>query len=442
MFCGECGTKNTGTSQFCENCGAKLAGNPEQQATPSQVEGNVNNVEQNNMNNVQQSQMMPNNQVVAATPVQPAKPMSKKNKIILAIIAVVVAILGGTYYYLGTLVTPEKVAEEYFNALVEVDAKKIYKFLQVEETDFTTKKMFEKVVKNTTDKDSQMKIVNYTVGSVKYDDLSKMTAKVTITYVEKDKEKSQTLDVKLTKGKDKKWLFYDQWFVVTSVYGVKENVTVKVEKDAKVTIEGVKLDKKYIDEDSSTSYSDYYKVPAMFSGKYKFNVEYTNGLETEELVNVSSGGYYASLSASSLTKKIKQEITNQVTTDIQLIYDSVIAKKTFDDIKSNFEFTDADLTNITTSYNSLVKDLESSSTKLTKLKVSNAEISSLYVNSDGTLNISTSVKYDYTVSYQSSGKEQTHSGEATNYPTLVYKRVDGKYKLTNIKYLRTYFTRY
>ena len=24
MFCGECGTKNTGGSQFCENCGAKL----------------------------------------------------------------------------------------------------------------------------------------------------------------------------------------------------------------------------------------------------------------------------------------------------------------------------------------------------------------------------------------------------------------------------------
>ena len=217
MFCGECGTKNTGTSQFCENCGAKLAGAPEQQANPSPVEGNVNNVQMNNVQPTQQNQM-PNTQVMAT---QPAKPMSKQTKLILTIIAVLAALFGGVYYYLGTLVTPEKVAEDYFNALVEVDAKKIYKFLQVEQTDFTTEKMFEKVIKNTTDKSTKMEIVNYEVGKVKYDDLSKMTAKVTITYVEKDKEKSQTVDVKLAKGKDKKW--YERLtpsFVATFIFTV------------------------------------------------------------------------------------------------------------------------------------------------------------------------------------------------------------------------------
>ena len=150
MFCGECGTKNSGTSQFCENCGAKLAGAPEQQVNPSQGEENVNNVQTNNMQN-----QMPNTQVMAT---QPAKPMSKQTKLILTIIAVIAVLFGGAYYYLGTLVTPEKVAEDYFNALVEVDAKKIYKFLQVEQTDFTTEKMFEKVIKNTTDKSSKMEI--------------------------------------------------------------------------------------------------------------------------------------------------------------------------------------------------------------------------------------------------------------------------------------------
>ena len=329
MFCGECGTKNTGASQFCENCGAKLAGAPEQQVSPSQVEGTVNNVQPNNVQN-----QMPNTQVMAT---QPAKPMSKKTKLILTIIAVIAVIFGGAYYYVGTLVTPEKVAEDYFNALVELDAKKIYKFLQVEDTEFTTEEMFEKVIKNTTDKNSKMEIVNYEVGTVKYDDLTKMTAKVTITYVEKDKDKSQTVDVKLAKGKDKKWLFYDEWLVVTTAYEVKTDVTVKVDKGATVKVEGVKLNKKYLDEESSSSYSDYYKVPAMFGGKYKFNVKYTNGLETEELVNVASGGYYASLSASSLTKKVKAEINKQMAADVQLIYDSVIAKKTFDEIKSNFE---------------------------------------------------------------------------------------------------------
>lgn len=434
MFCGECGTKNTGASQFCENCGAKLAGAPEQQVSPSPVEGTVNNVQPNNVQN-----QMPNTQVMAT---QPAKPMSKKTKLILTIIAVIAVIFGGAYYYVGTLVTPEKVAEDYFNALVELDAKKIYKFLQVEDTEFTTEEMFEKVIKNTTDKDSKMEIVNYEVGSVKYDDLTKMTAKVTITYVEKDKDKSQTVDVKLAKGKDKKWLFYDEWLVVTTAYEVKNDVTVKVDKGATVKVEGVKLNKKYLDEESSSSYSDYYKVPAMFGGKYKFNVKYTNGLETEELVNVASGGYYASLSASSLTKKVKAEINKQMAADVQLIYDSVIAKKTFDEIKSNFEYTDGDLTNLTSAYNTLAKDLAAASSQLTKIKVNESDISSIYQNSNGSLSMSTTFKYDYTVSYQSNGQAQTHSDNTTNYVTFTYQRVDGKYKLTNIKYLKTYFSRY
>ena len=103
MFCGECGTKNSGTSQFCENCGAKLAGAPEQQVNPSKGEGNVNNVQTNNMQN-----QTSNTQVMAT---QPAKPMSKQTKLILTIIAVIAVLFGGAYYYLGTLVTPEKVAE-------------------------------------------------------------------------------------------------------------------------------------------------------------------------------------------------------------------------------------------------------------------------------------------------------------------------------------------
>ena len=200
--------------------------------------------------------------------------------------------------------------------------------------------------------------------------------------------------------------------------------------------------KKYLDEDSSTSYSDYYKVPAMFGGKYKFNVKYTNGLETEELVNVASGGYYASLSASTLTKKTKEAINKQMMTDVQLFYDSVIGKKTFADIKSSFEFTDCDLTNLTSAYDTLSSDLATASNQLTKLKVKSSEISSIYSNSDGSLSISGTLTYDYTVSYQSSGQAQTHSDEATNYVTFTYEKVNGSYKATNIKYLKTYFSRY
>ena len=128
--------------------------------------------------------------------------------------------------------------------------------------------------------------------------------------------------------------------------------------------------------------------------------------------------------------------------DVKLLYDSAIAKKPFDEIKSNFEFTDCDLTNLTSAYNSLSTELANSSNPLTKLKVNEAIVSSIYTNTDGTFNMSSTLKYDYTVSYQNSGQAQTHSDTATNYVTFTYKKVDGKYKLTNIKYLKTYFSRY
>ena len=75
-------------------------------------------------------------------------------------------------------------------------------------------------------------------------------------------------------------------------------------------------------------------------------------------------------------------------------------------------------------------------------KVKSSELSSIYSNSDGSLSISGTLTYDYTVSYESGGQAQTHSDTATNYITFTYKKVDGKYKLTNIKYLKTYFSRY
>ena len=78
-------------------------------------------------------------------------------------------------------------------------------------------------------------------------------------------------------------------------------------------------------------------------------------------------------------------------------------------------------------YNSLSTELANSSNQLAKLKVNEATVSSIYTNNDGSFNMSSTLKYDYTVSYQSSGQAQTHSDTATNYITFAYKKVDGKY---------------
>lgn len=451
MFCGECGTKNTSGSNFCEHCGAKLevptnvessstaqpTNTNEQpvQATPNQA---VNTIQTFNDNNSQ-----PNNEAKGQTAqsVQPAKPMDKKTKTLLIIIGVVLAILAGAYYYVGTLVTPEKIAENYFNAIVENDAEKIYSFIDVEESPFTTENMFKKVIKNSTDKDSKAEIVNYQVGQPQYEDLTKMTATVTITYVVKESEKSETMDIKLTKAKGKKWLLYDNWLVSTAAYTVSKDFEIRVQPGSTVTIEGEKVGKKYLDKENSTT-NDVYIIPTMFAGKYKINVKLLAGIETEELVNIKSKTYYyPSVNSSTLTKKSKNNLEKQILKDLQVIYDNAIAKKNFDDFKSNFEYPDADLTELKNTYNELINDL-STTIILTKNKFNEATISSLSVYSDNTFSVYASTKSDYTVSYQTGGETKTHNDTSTNSVRMYYSYVDGQFKLTNAKYLETYFSRY
>ena len=228
MFCGECGTKNTSGSKFCENCGAKL----EDQTK------NVNTEPTPVINNTATPEIIATTGVTPVTNIQQHQPMNKKTKLIIWVVGLLIAALFGGYYYVGTLVTPEKIAENYFNAMVSQDANAIYELLNVEETTFTTKKMFKKVLKNTMG-DTKVEISNYEVGKVKYADLLKASASVTITYIQKDSEKSATMDVKLVKSQDKKWLLYDKWLIESEEFAIAKDYEINVEKGSSSLIKSL-----------------------------------------------------------------------------------------------------------------------------------------------------------------------------------------------------------
>lgn len=444
MFCGECGTKNESGSKFCENCGAKME-QAETGLDSTANNGSDNQISQPNQavnNTIQQFKDDNNQNSQPMTQAAPKKPMDKKTKIILGVVVAVIAVLAGGYYYLGTLVTPEKVAENYFNAVIANDADSIYEFMEVEDSKFTTKEMFNKVVENSTSSDTKVEVVNYQVGTVQYDDLTKMTATVTVTYVLKDTEKSQTMDIKLTKSKDNKWLFYDNWLVSTAAYSTATDFEIRVQTGSTVKVEGTKLGKSYLDADASTTSTDVYVIPTMFTGKYKVTVTLPYGLETEDKVNVSSNSYYyPSISATTLTKKSIKKLQTQTLSDLQTLYDSAIAKKTFAEIKSNYEYTDGDLTDLETYYTRFVNSL-STTVVLTKIDFKEVEVGSIYTNNDGSFTVAVTSKFDYTVTYQQNGESKTHEDNSTDYVTLTYDYVDGKYQLVDAYYFETYFSRY
>ena len=113
MFCGECGAKNENGAQFCEKCGAKL-----------EVE-----------------------ETVVTKVVAPKKPMSKKTKVIIGVVSLVVVALVGAYMYVGSLVTPEKVALKYFKAYAANDADTLYEVMNVQDSKFVSKKLLKEDIK-------------------------------------------------------------------------------------------------------------------------------------------------------------------------------------------------------------------------------------------------------------------------------------------------------
>lgn len=398
MFCGECGTKNETGAQFCEKCGAKL-----------EVEQTVTHV------------------------AAPKKPMSKKTKVIIGVVVAVVVALVGAYMYVGSLVTPEKVALKYFKAYAANDADTLYDVMNIQESKFVSKKLLKEVIKDNED----IKIANY---SVKDSEVSEdaLSTTVTITYVEEGSSKEKTKDIKLIKNKDKKWMFFDNWTVDSSDL-IAKDYTLYIPADTEIKIDDVKVSDKY-KEDYYLSSTDKYVIPSILKGKYDVTLEYESGLKLTGEMNVSSS--YGSYSSSSLKleSKTDKELTKDIKENLELIYKSAMEDKSFDDIK---ESLDEDLQDeIESTYNSLKSNVNSEYSELTELNITDVEITSVTVSGEQ-LRLYVSMKYNYKLNYKSGDETKEYTSKDKTDTVYVYYEMDEKeYVMTDLSSINTYFSRY
>lgn len=404
MFCGECGTKNKNGALFCENCGAK-------------IEGGKNVV------------------------VKEKKPLTKKSKLIIAIVSVVAVILIGLCIFLGSLTNPKNIAEKVFNAVVGYDFETIYEYLNVEDSEFTSKEMFVKVMTNDLEEENKPVVLNYTVGNP-VDALDKLSTTVTITYMLQDAEESEALDIKLVKDKTKKWLLFDNWKVNIKDVNVAKNYEVKVLKGSTVVVEGVQLPSSYIDSEESSDEYDVYVIPSIFEAKYNVTITLPMGIQVNDKMSVVNDSYYKySLSVDDLTEENKNALIIASKTSLQAIYDGVKEQKTFDDIKSTFEYENSDLASLKKDYENLVRDV-GTSIQLTSIAFTEVTLSSASITSDNDLKLYVKAKFDYSISYQSGEETKTNDDNDYDYMYLTFKYVNGQYKLIDTSSLNTYFSKY
>lgn len=413
MFCGECGTKNEKSDAFCKECGRPLIH------------------EENNITGAMK---------------QPRKPMSKKNKIIIGVLAVIILVLGIGYKVGSDMTSPEAIAEDYIKAVINKDSDRLYKYLELEgDKTFVSKKIFKELMGNTSDDDSSS-IENYKITEVTYGD-GKLTAKVKFTYTEKGSTDEETEYVNLTKQKDNKYFIFDNWKIAdlsTDSMAMKD-YKIKVTKGSTVTFSGVKLTDKYLSKEDSTSTVDVYVLPLVFTTTNTLKTVLPSGIEIEEKVTPSK--YYSTHTVSfdedSLTDAAKDKLITKSKEVLTSIYTNAIAKKQFNEIKSSFEHSGLDLTDLETNYNSFVSDLSSASSTLTSIEFTDASLYDVELNDDGYLEVEVRVNYNYSVSYTDWNDEvQTHSDTSYDYMTIVLAFDKDDYYLVDIDELEDYFSRY
>lgn len=414
MFCGECGTKNKKGDAFCKECGSKLES---VEVTTNKTKKEVSNA--------------------------PKKPMAKSTKIIIGVVAVVVAALVALFIILGNITNPKNVAKEYIQAVVNKDGNKLYNYLNIEgDSTFVSKNVFNNYIKEKIKDDA---VTNYKITEVEYS-TGKLQATVRFTYTTKNSSSEKTGKVTLTKDKSKKYLFFDNWKINDSIdTAVVKDYTLKVTKGSTLTYGGIKVDKKYLASSKSSTEYDVYVLPQVFGYETVVKAVLPTGLEIEEKVTPST--YYSTHTVSfdedTLTDAAKNKIIEVAKKDLNTIYTSAIAKKSFADIKSNFDVKGIDLTKFEQSYNNFVIKLGNESNILTSFTVTNASIYDIDLDSNGYLEVEFKVNYDYAIKYTDySNNEKTHSDSDYDYMTVTLTYKNGTYYLVNINELETYFSRY
>ena len=393
MFCPECGKKNADGAQFCEYCGAKIE---------------------------EESKVI--------MPKQPKKPMNKKTKIIIIVAIILVLVLGVFGFVLADSFKPSKVASEYFEALMNNDTNKLYNYINVPENEFTTKKIFTEV----TDSEKE-DLVNYQVVSEEKS-TDGLSAQVKISYTVEGRQTPLTMTIYLVKDKKNKMLIFDNWKISDGSSLVEKDYEITVFKDATIKLEGVKVDKKY-KEDSESSRYDTYVIPALFKGEYDAEITLKNGLKTNSKVDVNN--YDTTIDTLKLSDKDEKDLEKTIKDEVNNLYKAAIDKKSFNDIKKDFEYKNSDLSDLEDAYDTFARSVQNN--ELTSVTATDLEVDRLSVTEDGYIEVTVDIDYKYTAKKYFSEETVSDTDNDTAYLTFDYS--DG-FKLVDMTSLSAYFSRF
>lgn len=382
MFCPNCGAKNDDESLFCAECGTPLreVKAPEEPAqpeyeTPGQQPGPEAPLQNQPAQNgqAQQTQQPDGQNVYQGNPYQgqpgpeqnrqkkPAqrKPLPKLMFVVIAEAVAAVALIVGLVMVTRSRFSPETVARNYWEATMNHEWGKAYEYCSFPDSDLLSKQMYVnanagndeivdyesvKVIDTVQQAQDEMQDQLDGLGSLlgDYGDYVSDAAdeaqgsgdikQYAVEYrLKGSSEKSYTY-LTLTKTKEKKFLFWDDW-KVTSSESWAPNVQITIPENADMTLNGVEVDS------SDAAVEDGMKtitIPYLFTGEYQMSVTEEGMQDYNRMLQVESYGIDGSYITLIPSQETVDAVAAKAGDDIKLVMESALQGKDFSEIEECF----------------------------------------------------------------------------------------------------------
>ncbi len=447
MFCSECGTKNEAGTKFCSECGNKLTVvEVSADATKESKSGNkksnvaTKKTKEKVVEPIKEEVVEPiKEEVVNVTSAEPVivtnKSKSSKNKNMIITLLSLVVIFGGTYYYLNNYVySPQIVADEFMRVLEDGNYEDLYDLLIDSDSEFVSKDKFEEAFEDYGDS----MIDSFEFEKTKIDD-----DEATVYYEVKYDGDKEDVELELV-ANSKIFFIFNKWTVDDDLFSfIVEDYEIKVPKDSKISLDGTKIDDKYLDDKESDDENDVYVIPELLATNYDLEVLLPYGITINKEIYASSYDEEYELdyfSTSDISDEDKEELAEDAMNLLQKFYDDATSGIGFAEIQKDYDFEGVDLDDVEDDFNDLVDGINGAYSMLKSLTLSDASVSSISLD-DNIINITIEVDIDFTVDKVSYGGDVTEVSDTDkgSYESIYMIYVDGEFRFAGSDYISTYF---
>lgn len=372
-------------------------------------------------------------------------PLSKKTKRNIGIAGAVALVLTGVIWAGGSFFGPKKTAENYVEAVLQGDWKSVYENLELPQGKLLGKEQFLAVT-------HERELVEVTNLKLEEQDGyggsdSRFLKEYTAEYSVKGDSSVRSMELTLSRQKEKKMLFFSKWCVIPEGL-IVSNYTIKAPVGYKVEMDGTALTPEEQPELEESGYDVY--AETVFAGDHVITASADSREQEEFPCYISTDESYYEVPKLSISKKTVEQMQETVRKFMGDVYGEVLnqsgpSEKYLDYWavnNGNKETAAIARENADALYRKLEEDFAYTngyeSVQFTGMNFSNyySEVTDEYSDEYGGsyVNLHVSYNYDYTytgtsLSYdqQTTAEDRSESGSSDSYMTFIME--DGQWKI-------------